>query len=602
MGSLLPAGQFGVFTYGGLNVWPRGLGVWPVDSTRRNLGTCVWEEQLESLQDALTLFRQHRSWIDDFLADKFVLWLGSGISRERFPPLTALLRHLVDDLSDRRTTAPAYERALQEIFQVAGFSCPRATDPWPPAIVDAVVTQLVDRYAIALDVVLGIDGYRRIKDLLKLPERYSDPGVTPDVDHRFLALLIAEGVCGEMISTNWDPLIERACVEARIPPLAVVAAPSDIEGAFSPRLMKIHGCAQLTVSNRDKYARFFVATDTEIKRWAITGPSTPLADVVRAVVRQRAVLIVGSSVQDANIQLTFLSTALPGSRSPQPPKVVFAEKQLQPTQRQLLSLLYAEYAEHKDEIERVSLMPLYSKPLFGTLFVFCLYLKALRLLSVARDAGLPEGWCKDAESGASYALNWLNTAMEAKGASAAWIWLADVGSATVAAAVRLYSAYAALADTRDYRALVRGPVQHITENPIPTALGDHRFAIFLGLVYEGVRLRIWELTRPEGISLADGTFRITRDGTSRRVFVLRDDSGLRALYEADVIDVENAPDAVCVYARGRTPVRSPQHGVRRAFPGGTVTLPPGAIYLEEFFSDVPVDREIVTELAAEVLS
>jgi len=61
-------------------------------------------------------------------------------------------------------------------------------------------------------------------DLLELQKIYSDVSVLPDAEHRLISLLIAEGAVSELITTNWDPLIERAYAALGCTPTLMVVA------------------------------------------------------------------------------------------------------------------------------------------------------------------------------------------------------------------------------------------------------------------------------------------------------------------------------------------------------------------------------------------
>jgi NAD-dependent SIR2 family protein deacetylase len=85
--------------------------------------------------------------------------------------------------------------------------------------------------------------------VLKLQDIYGDTSVQPDAEHRFLALLIAEDIVTELVTTNWDPLIELAggaCSSGAVHTIRIVARNEEVSGSHDAgaRLLKIHGCAR----------------------------------------------------------------------------------------------------------------------------------------------------------------------------------------------------------------------------------------------------------------------------------------------------------------------------------------------------------------------
>src|SRR5712692_4035248 len=97
------------------------------------------------LLEAMTTLSQHEEFVREFLADRTLLWLGSAISRERFPTLLQLLGQLLDDLQAKRHASQPYEAAFQLIIGMSRVQCDHAH--LTSAQKDDIAYQLVDRYA-----------------------------------------------------------------------------------------------------------------------------------------------------------------------------------------------------------------------------------------------------------------------------------------------------------------------------------------------------------------------------------------------------------------------------------------------------------------------
>src|SRR4029077_12322583 len=146
-------------------------------------------------------------------------------------------------------------------------------------------------------------------DFLRLHEIYSEPTLVPDADHRFLALLIAEGAVSEIVTTNWDPLVERAYEALELPPpLEVVACNPELQRqCLGALFLKIHGCAKRMVDDPDLYRPHMVATRTDITEWDQLALFQPFKEKVRAILRERPAIFVGLSGQDFNLQALWVT-------------------------------------------------------------------------------------------------------------------------------------------------------------------------------------------------------------------------------------------------------------------------------------------------------
>lgn len=224
-------------------------------------------------------------------------------------------------------------------------------------------------------------------DILKLDEKYSDPAVEPDAEHRLIALLISEGAISEIVTTNWDPLIERAYSSlGRLPLLRSIACSQDIDGAPGRTIFKVHGCAEMSRLNPSRYKSHLIATDNHILNWTSKPEFLPIRERLSVLLRERPSLFVGISGQDFNLQVNFVQANL-GQFDFPPARVTFAEEGLGNSQSQLLRAVHGEdaYWAHKVAIDEKATLRLFTKPLFGGLYVSLVLSKINKILE-AGDA------------------------------------------------------------------------------------------------------------------------------------------------------------------------------------------------------------------------
>lgn len=146
--------------------------------------------------------------------------------------------------------------------------------------------------------------------------------------HHFLARFAREGLCSTLITTNFDLLLEGACLLAGFSNARELNFPTTLISSFdvvaSPQefftkgkahrtavIVKMHGCAQRFRSiGYDRfhelleYLRSMVFTYREIQNWR---EDSWAADYLRTLLRTRVVVFCGYSVQDPVIHDTFRS-------------------------------------------------------------------------------------------------------------------------------------------------------------------------------------------------------------------------------------------------------------------------------------------------------
>lgn len=215
---------------------------------------------------------EKREIADGVAKDQYIFWLGSGISRERMPPLGDVAKMVLAGLQsqiDQSDPDCRFSKALNAVVTLANPSA----DEWkridfglPPANwpdLEALSTRLINNYSRMLNV--PVDGEAPdyiLWNILKAAEVYADSTICPDAEHLCLAALAIEGVASEMPTANWDCLIERAMdtLAGTQPVLRVVVAPQDVRGdRLRANLYKFHGCAQSALDDEAQFRRFLVA-------------------------------------------------------------------------------------------------------------------------------------------------------------------------------------------------------------------------------------------------------------------------------------------------------------------------------------------------------
>lgn len=287
----------------------------------------------------------------------YAFWLGSGISFGRAPGLRTLVAKVVEFVRSHIDPADPnckFARLMDEILSLAGASAEeRARSKlnesfasWPDQ--QALAVRLVGSYSKLLG--LTVDGEAMdylLWNVIDVGATFADATMTPDVEHLCLAALSLEGATPEMLSANWDPLIERAVDtltdgNAALSP-TVVARPTDLQQPRNKtRLIKFHGCAVKAKGDPAKYRRWLVATHDQIVAWCTQVDNQGLVTALTHIVGTKRTLMLGLSVQDVNIQGIFNQAAneLNWQLGDPPPSYVFSEQEVGIDQRSLLKNVY----------------------------------------------------------------------------------------------------------------------------------------------------------------------------------------------------------------------------------------------------------------------
>lgn len=287
----------------------------------------------------------------------YAFWLGSGISFGRAPSLRSLVGKVVEFVRLQINHADPnckFARTMQEILNLASASADERArskfdEPfvsWPDQ--DAISQRLINNYSKLLG--LSVDGEDMdyfLWNVIDVCATFADPDMIPDVEHLCLAALSLEGTAPEMLSANWDPLVERAVNTLTGGNVAlgptVVARPADLQlPRNKTRLIKFHGCAVKAQGDPGHYRQWMVASNDQVAAFCTQANNQGLVTALTHIVGSKRTLMLGLSAQDSNIQGIFNKAAneLTWQLGDPPPSYVFSEQELGMDQQSLLKNVY----------------------------------------------------------------------------------------------------------------------------------------------------------------------------------------------------------------------------------------------------------------------
>ncbi|NYT45983.1 SIR2 family protein [Alcaligenaceae bacterium] len=318
----------------------------------------------------------------------YAFWLGSGISFGRAPGLRDLVGKVLEYVRSRIDPANPdcrFARSMEEILTLASISPEerarsRLDEPfanWPDQ--NALTLRLVNNYSALLGITVdGEDLDYLLWTVIDVGTTFADATMTPDVEHLCLAALSLEGAIPEMLSANWDPLVERAVDtltdgNAALSP-TVVARPADLQlPRNKTRLIKFHGCAAKAQSDPGQYRQWLVASNNQIAAFCTEVSNQGLVTALTHIVGTKRTLMLGLSAQDANIQGIFNKAAneLTWQLGDSPPSYVFSEQKLGMDQRSLLRNVYRAQitAENLTAVLEAARIQAYAKRLLTALLL-----------------------------------------------------------------------------------------------------------------------------------------------------------------------------------------------------------------------------------------
>jgi len=354
-----------------------------------------------SVSQTLLLLRDELPGVVEAIsAARYAFWLGSGISRTKLDNVPVLvltiLKHLQAKI-DRSDASCAHRRPFQEAVSLAQLSklemesvnLDDDVESWE--IIDAVVERISSHYSELLDI--EVDGAERdylLWEVLDVPGTYGKASVDPDLEHFCLAVLIMEGVAPEIVTANWDGLIEKAVAElsgGSASLLSVYVRSEDFrEPLGRSRLLKFHGCAIRAIEEPDIYRTLLVGRRTQITDWPRDAEHKLMREAMASVATTRPTLMVGMSAQDSNIQDVFALAKenFAWNWPEDPPAFIFAEDELGINQKNILRVGYrSTYNGNEVEIAKSSLVRAFGKPLFASIVLSVLTSKLITYAGLA---------------------------------------------------------------------------------------------------------------------------------------------------------------------------------------------------------------------------
>lgn len=375
-----------------------------------------------SVRATLAMLDDEKRGIGDGVAnDRYVFWLGSGISRERMPDLRDLAKRVLGTLQDLIVAGDPdcrFRKALNAVVVLAQPS----PDEWAridfdqePALwpdYEVLAARLVNNYARMLNVT--VDGEQPdylLWNVLDTAHVYADPATEPDAEHLCLAALAIEGVASEMPTANWDNLIERAMqsLAGAQPVLRVVVAPNDVRwNRLRANLYKFHGCAQAALDDEGQFRDLLVARSSQINGWAAQNPV--MAPFLISFIVTRPTLMLGLSAQDSNIQGLFAAAqaTMAWPWPSHPPAYAFSENALGADQEGLLQNVYHQdfSPTNRPQMEEEALIQAYAKPLLLALYLYVVTAKLKELIGIGAP-GLTQNDRRKLHDGLEQARNFV---------------------------------------------------------------------------------------------------------------------------------------------------------------------------------------------------
>jgi len=434
-----------------------------------------------------------------FLRGEYALWLGAGISRDRMPDVSKLIYKVLEFVRVRVNVEDPncpYRRLMDSAVELADLSKDEKAEvnlavlfaDWP--IAPTMVRRLGRQYSTLLDIaILGEPIDFLVWDAVDVAGTYADPDVAPDLEHYAVAALVIDGVVSEVVSANWDGLVELAFSElsgGSLGGLRPLIDSDDFRGA-GPRaeILKFHGCGVKARGDEERYRSLLVGRRSQITAWPHDEEHVLMRNRMAEIAATKRTLMIGLSGQDTNIQDLF-AQAQANFAWPWPdlaPAVLFAEDAVGIDQQNILRVVYrAGYEPDGQAIDAGSLVRAYSKPLLAALFAMTLTSKLGELARLAAPSIISDG--STALRGlSSYFAQRMGTDVEAR------TLLSDVGRAMM-----LFSSGALPVPFGRYVPLSGSPANQLEADPMIVASGLPQAALALVALAAEYRPGSWELS------------------------------------------------------------------------------------------------------------
>ena len=510
--------------------------------------------------------------------DRYVLWLGSGISLGRVDGLRQVIARVLEFLRVRTTPGTPtcrFGKALRAALDLAPLTDPEnarvdLTQPftaWPDH--NEIVGRLCNNYARLLDInVEGEPDDYLLWEAVDVRATFAAPDKLPDVEHLCLAILVLEGASSDIASANWDGLIEGSisALTGGQPALSVCGRPEDLrEPAAHGRLIKFHGCAVRATQDQAGYRPFLVARQSQINGWLTRPENAALRGRLVNLVATKPTLMIGLSAQDANIQALFAEASVgmpwrwPGDR----PSYVFSENELAGDQQGLLQNVYRQDLTpvNRQQIIDGSRIQAYAKPLLLSLVLHLLCSKLRTLVDLAAGA-IPPADRQPLQDGVVALRNQLAACVAPDPLAFINAFIDQWGRS-----LNLIRNGSLTHVTGRYQPLTVESIATMHINPNLPASGMREIAVAAGVLGHGALRGEWQITSSASDAIRDGMFRLNTPSGEVNVFLASGPiSALHLRQDGHVVDVD---EPVVIHGHKLVPAmpRSP-----RSAPGRTGRL------------------------------
>lgn len=442
--------------------------------------------------------------------------------------------------------------------------CDFDTDPvtWPD--LDVIAGRLVSQYSQMLNV--EVDGERQdylLWEAVDVPNTYGDPANEPDIEHLCIATLIAEGVASEIVSANWDGLIEKAMVElvGTAPILQTHADSLDLRQVpLRANLYKFHGCAVKAKADEARYRASLIGRQPQVN--AFRHAAATMRDRLVGLATTRRTLMLGLSAQDADIQDLFVAgaTDMPWGWPCDPPAYAFSEQALGQNQEGLLQNVYGgAYDQHtRTAIKAQALVRAYASRLLPAMLLHVLTTKMRFLVDMAEN-GLPDRERVRITAGLKRLRNEVAT-------SNPWDDVSTRSFLRRAGYVQslLRKGRGRRPGEGIYKAVTDTPVQQFMADPDVRASGLPEASVGAGLLGMGLEVGAWTVSSDDpGLPKAAAAIVTSGTGSARVYFSATTESAIQ-LWASGI--VEDGDDAIVIHSSTLPPssTRSPRGSLGRS--------------------------------------
>lgn len=543
---------------------------------------------VEPARTVSTVLERFDSTFTDFAAafneGQYVMWLGSGISRERVPNVNLLLERVVEHLRSNIDDADpdcAYRTALSEVLQLASLTPEElasidysiAVEDWP--LMKRIITALVMNYSRVLDVLVGDypEDYL-VWTGIDVRNEYGSPDLQPDVEHYCIAILMLEGLVTAGITANWDGLIEKALNEltpAFDSLVQVVVKPDDFRIAGRRiQVIKFHGCAVRARADEGEYRKLLVARHSQITGWTEQQENQSMRKHLEALYSDRLTLMIGLSAQDPNINTVFaraiqdLARLWPAS----PPAVVLSEENLAQHHKNVLRLTYgSDYQSNACAIGQSALLGAYGKPTLLALVLSSLTEKLSFLIEHGVDNELDSAAVKQLQANllslrgaaANHAQPKSRENIEESAvAEFQRNFVARLIGVTNLALSIFRVGRLSSSDYGRYAPISDSPVTQSIHNPNFPAKQFGRLGVTLALIGRGLAAGHWSTSPGDSKDPGGGVVRLVTNHRDTRVFFVKDAASAVSLEMDDSFENDGPMLIVVADEEPRFSTRSPR--------------------------------------------